>query len=301
MTGVLVVNAQARRPDPLGAMPELTHSAINLMSRIETMNKKRAPAIFISHGSPMLAIEPGLLGAELKQVGQRLDGVRGIVMVSPHWQTQGLFVGSHPKPLTVHDFGGFPKVLNTLSYPAQGSPDLAERVRQALQVAGISAQLDADQGLDHGVWVPLMHLRPEADIPVVPLSLPENATPEQVLAMGKALAPLREEGVVIIGSGSMTHNLFEFRGPSVTQTEPYVTAFVDWVRSAIARHDTESLLNYRTQAPHAVRAHPSDEHFLPLFVALGAAHSLEIVGVLEKEVRYGMLSMESYIWASPPA
>ena len=265
------------------------------------MNKKRAPALFISHGSPMLAIEPGSLGAQLKQLGQGLDGVRGIVMVSPHWQTQGLFVGSHPQPLTIHDFGGFPKVLYTLSYPAQGSLDLAEQVNQALTAAGISAQLDPDQGLDHGVWIPLMHLRPEADIPVVPLSLPENATPEQVFAMGKALGPLREEGVVIIGSGSMTHNLFEFRGPSVTQTEPYVTAFVDWVRSAVARHDTESLLNYRTQAPHAVQAHPTDEHFLPLFMALGAAHSQELVEVLEKEVRYRMLSMESYIWASPSA
>ena len=261
------------------------------------MSQKLAPVLFVSHGSPMLAIEPGPLGAQLKQLGLRLDGVRGIVVVSPHWQTRGLFAGSHPHPQTIHDFGGFPKVLYTLSYPAQGSPDLAERVWQALQVAGISAKLDPDQGLDHGVWVPLLHLRPEADIPIVPLSLPEDATPEQMLAIGEALAPLREEGIAIVGSGSMTHNLFEFRGPSVTQTEPYVTAFVDWVRSAVARHDTESLLHYRTKAPHAVRAHPTDEHFLPLFVALGAARSQELVEVLEKEVRYGMLSMESYIWA----
>lgn len=263
------------------------------------MNKKLAPAIFVSHGSPMLAIEPGPLGAQLQQLGHRLDGVRGIVVVSPHWQTRGMFVGSHPQPRTIHDFGGFPKVLYTLSYPAPGSPELAERVRQALEMVGISAQLDPNQGLDHGVWVPLMHLRPEADIPVVPLSLPENATPEQVLAMGEALAPLRAEGIAIIGSGSMTHNLFEFRGPDVTQTQPYVTAFADWVRSAVDRHNIESLLNYRTQAPQAARAHPTDEHFLPLFVALGATGAQESVDVLEKEVRYGMLSMESYVWASP--
>lgn len=265
------------------------------------MSKSLAPSLFVSHGSPMLAIEPGPLGTQLQQVGRRLNGVRGIVIVSPHWQTRGLFVGSHQQPHTIHDFGGFPKVLYTLSYPAKGSPELAERVRQALSLEGITAQLDPEQGLDHGVWVPLMHLRPEADIPVVPLSLPENVTPEQVLAMGEALAPLRQEGIAILGSGSMTHNLFEFRGPSVTQTEPYVTAFAQWVRSAVTRHDTKSLLDYRTLAPHAARAHPTDEHFLPLFFALGAAQKNEPVEVLETEVRYGMLSMESYVWESPSA
>ena len=255
-----------------------------------------APALFVSHGSPMLAVEPGLLGAKLAGLGNHWDKVRGIVVVSPHWQTRGQKIGNHPRPETIHDFGGFPRVLYTLSYPAPGSQELALESEKALESSGIKAELDNDQGLDHGIWVPLMHLRPQADIPVVPVSLPEDATPETAFALGQALSSLRAKGVVIIGSGSMTHNLYEFRGPGVTQPQEYVTEFSSWVRSAVEKRDIASLLRYRTQAPHAVRAHPTDEHFLPLFVALGASSSKDTLRVLETEVRYGMLSMESYAW-----
>lgn len=257
-----------------------------------------APVLFVSHGSPMLAIEPGSLGAKLAALGDQWDKVRGIVVVSPHWQTSGQKIGSHSHPETIHDFGGFPRVLYTLNYPAPGSHDLAQQVQRALASYGIKADLDNDQGLDHGVWVPLMHLRPEADIPVVPVSLPEDATPETAFVLGQALSSLRENGIAIIGSGSMTHNLYEFRGPGVTQPQEYVTEFSSWVRSAVEKRDTASLVHYRTQAPHAVRAHPTDEHFLPLFVALGASSSEDAMHILETEVRYGMLSMESYTWGS---
>ena len=255
-----------------------------------------APVLFASHGSPMLAIEPGLIGAKLAELGSHWDQVRGIVVVSPHWQTRGVKIGNHPQPEAIHDFGGFPRILYTLSYPAPGSQDLAQQVQQTLNAANIKAQLDNEQGLDHGVWVPLLHLRPQADIPVVPISLPEDATPETALALGHALSSLREKGIAIIGSGSMTHNLYEFRGPEVTQPQEYVTEFSKWVRSAVENRDTSALLNYRTHAPHAVRAHPTEEHFLPLFVALGASTSEDSMQVLETEIRYGILSMESYVW-----
>jgi len=255
-----------------------------------------APVLFVSHGSPMFAVEPGPLGAQLTELGRSWDQVRGIIVVSPHWQTKGLRIGGHLQPETIHDFGGFPRVLYTLQYPAPGSLDLARQVQRTLAMTGITASIDTDQGLDHGAWVPLMHLRPQADIPVVPVSLSEDATPETALALGRALSSLRAEGIAIIGSGSMTHNLYEFRGPEVTQPQEYVIGFSNWVRSAVENRDTASLLNYRTQGPHAVRAHPTDEHFLPLFVALGASINEDSMRVLETEVRYGMLSMESYVW-----
>ncbi|MDN3987520.1 DODA-type extradiol aromatic ring-opening family dioxygenase [Zwartia vadi] len=260
------------------------------------MTTTPAPVLFVSHGSPMLAIEPGALGAQLAKLGAQLDKVRGIVVVSPHWQTRGLKVGGHLRPETIHDFSGFPRVLYTLHYPARGSQDLSRQVRQSLESAGLKAELDPEQGLDHGAWVPLMHLRPQADIPIIPVSLPEDATPASALLIGQALSVLREEGIAIIGSGSMTHNLYEFRGGENVKAQTYVEEFSTWVRDAIQSRDLHTLLNYRTLAPHAVRAHPTDEHFLPLFVALGASSKEDAMRILETEVRHGMLSMESYVW-----
>lgn len=260
------------------------------------MTSQHAPAIFVSHGSPMLAVEPGALGIKLAELGKHWDQVRGIVVVSPHWQTKVLKVGSHLQPETIHDFGGFPNVLNTLHYPAPGSQVLAQQILQALISSGIQAELDAEHGLDHGVWVPLLHLRPQADIPVVPVSLPEDATPETALALGRALGSIRDTGIAIIGSGSMTHNLNEFRGADVTQPQAYVEEFTNWIRSHTETRDIKAMIHYRTQAPHAIRAHPTDEHFLPLFVALGASTEQDSMHVLDTEIRYGMLSMESYAW-----
>lgn len=261
------------------------------------MATQRAPALFVSHGSPMLAVEPGALGVKLAELGKHWDQVRGIVVVSPHWQTKALKVGSHLQPATIHDFGGFPRVLYTLNYPAPGSQVLAQQVLQTLALSDIKAELDAAQGLDHGVWVPLLHLRPQADIPVVPVSLPEDATPETALALGRALGSLRDKGIAIVGSGSMTHNLNEFRGAQVTQPQAYIAEFSNWVQSHIKARDIKAMIHYRTQAPHAFRAHPTDEHFLPLFVALGASTEQDSMQVIDTEVRYGMLSMESYAWS----
>lgn len=169
------------------------------------------PALFVSHGAPTLAIEPGLAGAQLRALGSLLDRPRAIVVVSPHWMTRGVAVTASERPETIHDFGGFPRALYDLQYPAPGSPALALRIQRRLSSAGVEARLDAQRGLDHGAWVPLLHLYPEADIPTLQVSMPYDADEAGALRLGRALAPLSSEGVLIIGSGSLTHNLYEFR------------------------------------------------------------------------------------------
>ena len=255
-----------------------------------------APTLFISHGAPTFALEPGELGQRLAQQGTALKDIRAIVAVSPHWETHGLRVTSQRQPPTIHDFYGFPAPLYALQYPAPGSPEVTQWVLAALAQAGLAAEPDPERGMDHGVWVPLRHLRPAADIPIVCVSLPLDATASSAWQLGRALAPLRERGVMVMGSGSLTHNLAEFRGPAVTEIAPYVTDFTHWIRSALQTRNRETLFDYRARAPAAKRAHPTQEHLMPLFVAFGASTDQDTFNVLTTEVRYGMLSMESYRW-----
>lgn len=255
-----------------------------------------APALFISHGAPTFAIDPGELGQKLGELGQSLTNIKAIVAVSPHWETTDLRVSGNTTPETIHDFYGFAPELYSIIYPAAGSTEISRLVLQALQSAGLNAELDAHQGMDHGVWVPLRFLRPEADIPVVCISLPLDATPQSAWHLGQALAPLREQGILVLGTGSLTHNLGEFRGPAVTHVSPYVTQFANWIEQHVDKRDQQALLQYRSLAPHAARAHPTEEHLLPLFVALGASSDTDQFDVITREVRYGMLSMASYYW-----
>jgi 4,5-DOPA dioxygenase extradiol len=203
-----------------------------------------------------------------------------------------------------HDFGGFPAPLYKLQYPAAGDPALAQRVAALLQAQSIPTQLDDQRPLDHGAWVPLMHLFPQADVPVVQLALPADYTPRSVWAMGQALCSLREEGVLIIGSGSMTHNLrelFTHGVPALDATaEPYANEFARWVEQAITQGiqgDANALFDYRQHAPHAARAHPTDEHYVPLYFALGAAgwgtDNAPQVQYLSREVMYRYLAMDA--------
>jgi len=256
-----------------------------------------APVFFISHGSPTFALEPGSLGPALGQLGQQLSQAKAVLVVSPHWQTRNVQVMNTEQPDTVHDFGGFPPALYQLHYPAHGQPSLAAEAARLLEDAGLAVSLDAHRGLDHGAWVPLMHLLPNAGVPVFQVSMPHTLTTAQALRLGQALAPLRAQGVVIMASGSMTHNLFEFR-QSATRPEPYVQEFAAWVRSAVQTNATDSLLQYRELAPHAERAHPSEEHFLPLLVAYGARGD-DAAQVIDDSIEHGMLSMESYVWGMP--
>ncbi len=253
------------------------------------------PVYFISHGAPTFALEPGMLGARLNALGTGLSGVDAVLVVSPHWQTDGLRVMTNKSPATLHDFGGFPRALDDLQYPASGHLQFAVEASRLLNDEGFTVGLDDQRGLDHGTWVPLLHLRPAADIPVFQVSMPHDLDAAGALRLGRALAPLRQRGVLIVGSGSMTHNLHEF-GQSATGAAAYVREFAAWVRQAVLAGAVDTLADYRRLAPHAGRAHPTEEHFLPLLVAVGANGGESTVQVIDGGITYGVLSMESYVW-----
>lgn len=252
----------------------------------------RAPALFVSHGSPMFALEPGTLGPNLRELGRALTDLSAIVVVSPHWQTVGVRVSASVAPDTIHDFGGFPAALYQLRYRPPGAPALASDVVRLLMEAGFSAKLDDRRGLDHGAWVPLRYLKPDADVPVLQVSMPRDLDPVAALRLGRALASLRDRGVLIVGSGSLTHNLYEFR-EHINDPE-YAQAFADWAADAVARRDEDALIHYRERAPFGRRAHPTEEHYLPLLVALGASDAEESRSLIRGGMTYGVLSMDSF-------
>jgi len=256
----------------------------------------RLPVLFVSHGSPMFALEAGETGPALTRWGQALrqrhPDLRGVVILSPHWMAHGVEVMAHAQPPTWHDFGGFPPALYRLQYPAPGAPVLAQQVQARLAQAGIAATLNPERPLDHGAWVPLMHLLPQADVPVVQLALPVDADARAVYALGQALQDLRSQGVLLVGSGSMTHNLREFFGGE-RQAASYVVEFSRWVEQQVQAGAIDALLDWQQQAPHALRAHPTDEHFLPLYFALGAGAG-STPHYLSREVMYGMLAMDAF-------
>lgn len=260
-----------------------------------------APVLFVSHGAPTFALEPGRLGPALTAAGEQLPRPRAVLVVSPHWMTRDLRVATGAAPATVHDFGGFDRALYRIQYPAPGHPELAARTIEVLRAAGWPAVADDQQGLDHGAWVPIRFLYPGADVPVFQVSLPAGITARQAYALGQALRPLREEGVLVVGSGSLTHNLYEFRSYGDGEEATYAREFAAWVRQAVEARDDERLQRTLDIAPHAQRAHPTDEHFLPLLVAAGAAAGEEEVRTLEGGITYGMLSMDSYVFGAPPA
>ena len=258
---------------------------------------ERQPVLFVSHGSPMLPLEPGTAGPMLEALGHAWPRPGAVLAFSPHWMTRQPVLGASSRPTTIHDFGGFDPALYRLQYPAPGDPALAERAAELIRNAGLPAKVDPQRGLDHGVWVPLRLLFPEVDVPVVPLSMPWPLDAARAYRLGQAVAPLAAEGVLLLGSGSLTHNLHEFQpGSTVDDSpEPYVLDFVRWMQDAIDRGDTEALLDYRRRAPHAQRAHPTDEHLLPLFWALGAAgEQAALPRHHAGGVHYGMLSMDAW-------
>lgn len=251
------------------------------------------PSLYISHGSPMTALQPGLTGTRLTELAGTLPKPKAIVMASAHWLSHRPRVGTAMAPDTIHDFRGFPAALYELRYPAPGAPVLAARVMQLL--AELAPVADPERGLDHGAWVPLRLLYPDADIPVVPISIQPELGPAHHYALGRALAPLRDEGVLVIGSGSITHNLHDLgAGYSAERQAPYVKPFIDWIQQKLASSDVEALFDYRRQAPFAERAHPTDEHLLPLFVALGAAGARAHAQRIDAGIDMGLLAMDIY-------
>ena len=198
------------------------------------------------------------------------------------------------RPRTIHDFGGFPQALYELQYPAPGAPELAVQAIALLRGAGFEAAADETRGFDHGAWVPLRHLFPTAEVPVFQVSMPRSLDTRSAVLLGQALSPLRDSGVLIIGSGCLTHNLHEFR-QRATGYAPYAVAFSQWVREAIQAGDIGRLIDYRRQAPHAEWAHPTEDHFLPLLVALGAAGDRAATAVIDGGITYGVISMDAYV------
>ena len=233
---------------------------------------KRQPTLFLSHGSPMHAVQPGGAGKAWEALGRTLPRPRAVLVASAHWETSVPMLTGNPQPETIHDFGGFPAELYTLRYPAPGAPDLATQAVALLKTAGIAAGIDGCRGLDHGAWVPLRHMYPEADVPVVQLSVQTGRGVAHHWHLGEALAPLSDEGVLIVGSGHVTHNLRDWMTSMQRPAPlPYVEAFAAWLAGRFAAHDRDSVIAYRDLAPDAARAHPTEEHFVPLLTAWGAA------------------------------
>jgi 4,5-DOPA dioxygenase extradiol len=251
------------------------------------------PPIFISHGSPMLMLEPGRAGPAWRALAQALPRPRAILAVSAHWNTRLPAVSAAAQPETIHDFSGFPAPLYRLTYPAPGSPELATEV--AALVPGIA--IDHQRGLDHGAWSPLRTMYPDADIPVIQLAVMPQAGAEAHYQLGQQLQALPGDGVLIIASGGLTHNLgdvvFDAADGLVL---PYAMEFRDWFVAALENHDLPALLDWRRRAPHAARAHPSPEHLLPLFVALGAAGANAAVRIAHRDYQLAALSLDAFVF-----
>ena len=247
------------------------------------------PTIFVSHGAPTLILEDVPARAFLASLSQQVPRPQAIVAVSAHWDTDVPAVSLARKPDTIHDFYGFPEELYRLRYNAPGAPALAEKVAKLTGAAH-----DHHRGLDHGAWVPVMLGWPEADIPIFQLSVQPDQTPAYHIALGRKLAPLREEGVLIMGSGSAIHNLRALvRGGDSSEPEPWAQAFDDWLSDTVEKGDEAELADYRARAPYAREAHPTDEHFLPLHVAFGAAGEGARGRALHRSFTLGNLSMAS--------
>jgi len=252
------------------------------------------PSIFISHGSPMIAVEDHPARRFLIDLGKRLEKPKAILIVSAHYDTLHPTLAAVDRPETIHDFGGFPRDLYEIQYPAPGAPETANQIMNSLRAAGFSAETQ-DRGLDHGAWIPLLLMFPEADVPVIELSVMTQRGPNYHFKLGQALQELRRENILVIGSGGATHNLHEFfrRVSGEPNTEPtWLTPFEDWLIDRIEAGATEDLLEYRERAPYAVQAHPTEEHFLPLFVAMGAGDSP--VGRRIHSSRDLVLTMDAY-------
>jgi 4,5-DOPA dioxygenase extradiol len=258
------------------------------------------PTLFLSHGSPMTALMDSPARHFLETLATTLpQKPAAILVISAHWETASPTLNAVTQNQTIHDFYGFPKPLFEMRYEPPGAPALAARIAGLLQAAGIAATLNTTRGLDHGAWVPLILAFPRADIPVLQLSVQTQLGPAHHYALGQALALLRAENILILGSGSFTHDLRRFRGNTTLDAPetPDITEFSNWMDAHLATYDVQALLNYRALAPHAADEHPTEEHLLPLFTALGAAGPNANTTRLHHSVEFGFLSMDSYAFA----
>ncbi|NNG03495.1 MAG: dioxygenase [Inquilinus sp.] len=255
------------------------------------------PSLFVSHGAPTLAIEDGAAHRFLKGEGAMLPRPRAILVVSAHFDAPVATLTAADRPRTIHDFRGFPDRLYDIVYAAPGAPEVAREAANLLSAAGIDCRLDAERGLDHGAWVPLSLAYPAADIPVLQLSLCTAAGADHHLRLGEALRPLRDRGVLILGSGGATHNLREFFSGRHGHDDPppaWVSGFADWVAAAVEQGRIDDLQAYRSLAADGARNHPSEDHFLPLFAVLGTALPGEPARRVHHSYNYAVLAMDAY-------
>lgn len=255
----------------------------------------RQPAVFLAHGSPLSALGGDGHARALRAFGESVQDAKGIVIVSAHWQvSRPLRVTSWKTAPLIYDFGGFPEELYRIEYPVAGSPVLAARVMGILEAGGQAARPEPERGLDHGAWVPLRLAWPEPRVPVLQISLP-HASPQELFQFGSALRPLREDGLAVVASGGIVHNLRRVRLENkLAAPDDWAAEFDGWVAERVRSRSIDDLLAYRNTAPHARLAVPTTEHFDPLFVALGAALANEALETIYEGFQYANLSMRSF-------
>jgi 4,5-DOPA dioxygenase extradiol len=257
----------------------------------------RMPVLFIGHGSPMNAIEDNPWSRAWRALGAELPRPRAILAVSAHWYVEGTFSTANRRPETIHDFGGFPEPLYKVQYPAPGEPALARRVTELLEARG--AAVDASWGLDHGTWSVLVHLRPAADVPVVQLSIDARLDPAEHLAIGRALSPLRDEGVLLLGSGNLVHNLrhaFLARLEGEASTPAWAREFDESIARSLSAHDGRALAGAHLTETGRM-AHPTPDHYLPLLYAAGASDAADEVRFPVEGFDWSSLSMRAVLFA----
>lgn len=261
-----------------------------------------SPTLFVPHGAPSFALHPGAAGSAMAAMAASLPRPRAIIMVSAHWDSGVPTVGSADRLETLHDFWGFPEALYGIRYPATGSREAAEEVSKAIRAAGFPVASDPARGLDHGAWIPLRQMFPQADVAVVPLSIQSKGGPAMAWQLGRALHPLTRRGFLIIGSGNVTHNLRDYQQAHQADNgmDAYVREFSDWVADRLAVGDTAALLDYRRCSPVGARAHPSEEHLLPLFVALGAGGDAATATRFHAGIDHRVIAMDAYAFQPAP-
>ncbi len=255
------------------------------------MNRQTLPGLFISHGSPMLALNPEQVGPALERLSINLPRPHAIIVMSAHWESNALEVNTGIRPETWHDFRGFPPQLYQLRYPAPGEPELAEQILGMLSEAGLSAYANNTRPHDHGVWMPLLHMYPDADIPVIGISLPMSMSAQEIYRIGQTLAPLRDQQILLIGSGSITHNLRELDRTGQSENVPeWASGFRNYVVSKLSHNDYDAVLDW-PNIPYLERNHPSLEHFAPIFFAMGTGMRFSLV---HTSFSMGSLGMDIY-------
>ncbi len=255
------------------------------------MNLQTLPGLYISHGSPMLALNPEQVGLALERLGENLPKPKAIIVMSAHWESNALEVSASIRPETWHDFRGFPEELYQMRYPAPGQPELAEQILKRFADANLTAYANNSRPRDHGVWMPLLHMYPEADIPVVEISLPISMTADDIFKIGQTLSVLREQQILLIGSGSITHNLRELNRHGGENAVPeWASTFRNYVVQKLSHRDFDAVLDWKN-IPYVERNHPTLEHFAPLFFSMGTGERFSLV---HSSFTMGSLGMDIY-------